>query len=148
MNTEFMDECLRARLEYLQDRFQIEDFRRMFRQEYARRGMVMIQDKASTVKLAGGMTLDAEYGFIFSSKRYLDFAMCMLRHCGFNVIHRREHDRRGEYSAYVVQLGDEFISRRLGSERAGRIRTGLRSISNIDREKKEAAIQEEIKHNF
>ena len=135
MNTEFMDECLRARLDYLQDRFQIEDFRRMFREEYARRGKGMIQDKTVTVKLAGGMTLDAEHGFIFSSKRNLDFALRMLRRWGFNVIHRREHDRRGERSAYVVQLGDEFISRRLGSEKAGHIRTGLRSISNIDREK-------------
>ena len=136
MNTAFLDECFKARMDCLQKRFPLEDFRRNFREEYARRGMVMIQDKVADWELAGGMKLDTEYGFIFSSQRNLDIALRLLRRWGFRITRWREYDHLGEATAYVAQLPDEYLRHHLGSWQAGRVGTGLRSISNVNKEKR------------
>lgn len=39
--------------------------------------------------------------------------------------------------AYIVQLSDEYLRRQVGSDKAGIIRTGLRTLSNVDRTKKQ-----------
>jgi hypothetical protein len=60
-----------------------------------------------------------------------------VRRWGFSVTKRCEHEGGREYTAYIVQLPDEYLRRQLGSDRAGIIRTGLRSLSNVDRTKKQ-----------
>lgn len=143
MDTTFLDECFKARMNTLRGRFPLDDFRKKFREEYARRGIVMIQDKVVNVDLAGGMTLDSDHGFIFSSQRNLDIALWLLRRWGFNVMLRREHDERQVYSAYVVQLPDEYLRRQMGSDRAGIISTGLRSVRDVDRTKRKESSEHE-----
>jgi hypothetical protein len=50
---------------------------------------------------------------------------------------RREHDERRTYTAYIVQLPDDYLTHHVGSDKAGTIRTGLRTLSNVDRTKKQ-----------
>lgn len=130
-----MDECFRARMNHLNGRFPIEDFKRRFKEQYEQNGMVMIQPITNPSQDAV-MIADYEAGFIFKTQHDLDTVLNLLRRWGFNVTTRREHDERRAYTAYIVQLSDEYIARHLGSEKAGMIRTGLRSISNVDRTKK------------
>ena len=137
MNTAFLDECFKARMDILQKRFPLEEFRRKFKEEYARRGMVMIRNKVVNLDLDGGMKLDPDYGFIFSSQHNLDIALRLLRLWGFRIIGRcDEYDHPGEAFAYYIQLPDEYLRRHLGSWQAGRVGTGLRSISNVNKEKR------------
>ena len=133
MNTTFLDECFKARMDYLRGRFPLEDFRKKFKEEYARRGMVMMQPTIVST-LSEGVTHDCSHGFLFKTQRNLDFALWLVRRWGFSVTKRCEHEGGREYAAYIVQLSDEYLRRQVGSDKAGIIRTGLRSISNIDRE--------------
>ena len=137
MNTTFMDECFRARMNHLNSRIPIEDFKRRFKEQYERNGMVMIQPITNPSQDAV-MIADYKAGFIFKTQHDLDAVLNLLRRWGFNVTTWREHDERRAYTAYIVQLPDEYIARHLGSEKAGMIRTGLRSISNVDRTKKQS----------
>ena len=135
MKQTFLDECFKARMDYLRKRFPIEDFRRLFKEQYARNGMVMIQPITNSA-MAGVMIADVECGFMFNNEHNLNVALRLLRLWGFNVTIRREHDEHKEYMAYIVQLPDEYLKRHVGGDKAGSIRTGLRSISNVDRTKK------------
>ncbi len=135
----FLDECFKARVDYVQGRFPLEDFRTKFREEYARRGLVMIQDKLAGCQLERGMTLEPLHGFIFSSRHHLDIALRLLRRCGFSVMRCREYGQQGEATAYVVQLPGEYLRRHLGSSKAGQVSTGLRSIANVNRDKRQKA---------
>ena len=137
MKQTFLDECFKARMDYLQERFQIEDFRKQFKKEYVRHGMVMIQDVTQEMLNSWGMVLDNEHGFIFKTQHNLDIALWLVRRWGFSVTRRCERDGRREYSAYIVQLPDDYLRRTMGSDRAGIISTGLRRLSNVDRTKKQ-----------
>ena len=132
----FLDECFKARMDYLQQRFPIESFRRMFKQQYVRNGLVMIQPIVNK-DMADVIIADSEAGFIFNNEHNLDVALRLLRLWGFDVTMRREHDERKTYTAYIVQLSDEYLRRQLGSDKAGIIQTGLRTLSNVDRTKKQ-----------
>lgn len=134
MNTTFLDECFKARMDYLRERFPLKDFRKKFKEEYARRGMVMMQPTIVST-LSEGVTHDSSHGFLFKTQHNLDIALWLVCRWGFCVTKRCEHEGGREYTAYIVQLSDEYLRRQLGSDKAGIIRTGLRSISNIDREK-------------
>lgn len=136
MDTTFLDECFKARVDYLRERFPLEDFRKKFKEEYARRGMVMMQPTIVS-SLSEGVTLDCSHGFLFKTQHNLDVALRLLRLWGFDVTMRREHDERKAYTAYIVQLPDEYLRRQMGSDKAGIIRTGLRTLSNVDRTKKQ-----------
>ena len=136
MNKTFLDECFKARMDYLQKRFPIESFRRLFKQQYVRNGLVMIQPIVNK-DMDDVMIADSEAGFIFNNEHNLDIALWLVRRWGFSVTKRCEHDGRKEYTAYIVQLPDEYLRRKQGSDKAGIIRTGLRSISNVDRTKKQ-----------
>ena len=87
--------------------------------------------------LSEGVTHDCSHGFLFKTQRNLDIALWLVRRWGFSVTRRCERDGRREYSAYIVQLPDDYLRRTVGSDRAGIISTGLRSISNVDRTKKQ-----------
>ena len=134
MNKTFLDECFKARMDYLQKRFPIESFRRLFKQQYVRNGLGMIQPIVDK-NMDDVMVADSGAGFIFNNEHNLDIALWLVRRWGFSVTKRCEHEGGREYAAYIVQLSDEYLRRQLGSDKAGTIRTGLRSISNIDREK-------------
>lgn len=136
MDTTFLDECFKARVDYLRERFPLEDFRKKFKEEYARRGMVMMQPTIVST-LSEGVTHDCSHGFLFKTQHNLDVALRLLRLWGFDVTIRREHDERKTYTAYIVQLPEEYLRRQLGSDKAGIIRTGLRTLSNVDRTKKQ-----------
>jgi hypothetical protein len=136
MNKTFLDECFKARMDYLQKRFQIESFRRLFKQQYVRNGLVMIQPIVNK-DMDGVMIADSEAGFIFNNEHNLDIALWLVRRWGFSVTKRCEHEGCREYTAYIVQLSDDYLTRHVGSDKAGIIRTGLRSISNVDRTKKQ-----------
>ena len=136
MDKTFLDECFKARMDYLQKRFPIESFRRLFKQQYVRYGLVMIQPIVNK-DMDGVIIADEQHGFIFNNEHNLDIALWLVRRWGFSVTMRREHDDRKEYTAYIVQLSDEYLRRKQGSDKAGIIRTGLRSISNVDRTKKQ-----------
>ena len=136
MNKTFLDECFKARMDYLQKRFPIESFRRLFKQQYVRNGLVMIQPIVNK-DMDGVIIADSEAGFIFNNEHNLDVALRLLRLWGFDVTMRREHDERRAYTAYIVQLPDDYLTHHVGSDKAGIIRTGLRSISNVDRTKKQ-----------
>ena len=123
-------------MDYLQKRFPIESFRRLFKQQYMRNGLVMIQPIANK-DMNDVMIADSDAGFIFNNEHNLDVALRLLRLWGFSVTMRREHDERKAYTAYIVQLPDEYLRRKQGSDKAGIIRTGLRSLSNVDRAKVE-----------
>lgn len=135
MKQTFLDECFKARMDYLRERFPLEDFRKKFKEEYTRRGMVMMQDKPVNMLNSCGMVLDSEHGFIFSSQHNIDIALWLVRRWGFSVTKRCEHEGRKEFSAYIVQLPDEYLRRMVVSDKAGMVKTGLRSISNVDRTK-------------
>ena len=130
-------------MDYLQKRFPIESFRRLFRQQYVRNGLVMIQPIVNK-DMDGVMIADDQHGFLFNSERNLDVALRLLRLWGFDVTMRREHDERRAYTAYIVQLPDEYLTHHVGSDKAGIIRTGLRSISNVDRTKKKKPYDWEV----
>ena len=136
MDTTFLDECFKARMDYLQKRFPIESFRRLFKQQYVRNGLVMIQPIVNK-DMDGVIIADSEAGFMFNNEHNLDIALWLVRRWGFSVTMRRELDVHKTYTAYIVQLSDEYLRRQLGSDRAGIIRTGLRSISNVDRTKRQ-----------
>ena len=136
MNKTFLDECFKARMDYLRDRFPIEDFRRCFKEQYRQNGMVMIQPTTNST-MAAVMIADEQHGFIFRTQHDLDVALRLLRLWGFNVTTRRETDLHREYTAYIVQLPDDYLTHHVGSDRAGSIRTGLRTLSNVDRTKKQ-----------
>ena len=136
MDTTFLDKCFKARMDYLRERFPLEDFRRLFKQQYMRNGLVMIQPIVNK-NMNDVMIADSDAGFIFNNEHNLDVALRLLRLWGFDVTIRREHDERKAYTAYIVQLPDEYLRRQMGSDRAGIIRTGLRSLSNVDRTKKQ-----------
>lgn len=136
MDTTFLDECFKARENYLQKRFPIESFRRLFKQQYVRYGYVMIQPIVNK-DMDGVIIADSEAGFIFNNEHNLDIALWLVRRWGFSVTKRCEHDGSREYTAYIVQLPDEYLRRKQGSDKAGIIRTGLRSLSNVDRTKKQ-----------
>ena len=136
MNKTFLDECFKARMDYLQKRFPIESFRRLFKQQYVRNGLVMIQPIVNK-NIDDVMIADSNAGFIFNNEHNLDVALRLLRLWGFDVTKRREHEGGREYTAYIVQLPDEYLRRQLGSDKAGIIRTGLRTLSNVDRTKVE-----------
>ena len=136
MDKTFLDECFKARMDYLQKRFPIESFRRLFKQQYVRYGLVMIQPIVNK-DMDGVMIADSKVGFIFNNEHNLDIALWLVRRLGFSVTKRCEHEGGREYATYIVQLPDEYLRRQLGSDRAGIIRTGLRSISNVDRTKKQ-----------
>ena len=136
MDTTFLDECFKARVDYLRERFPLEDFRKKFKEEYARCGMVMMQPTIVST-LSEGVALDCSHGFLFKTQHNLDIALWLVRRWGFSVMKRCEHEGGREYTAYIVQLSDEYLRRQLGRDKAGIIRTGLRSISNVDRTKKQ-----------
>ena len=136
MKQTFLDECFKARMDYLQKRFPIESFRRLFKQQYVRNGLVMIQPIVNK-DMDGVIIADSEAGFIFNNEHNLDIALWLVRRWGFSVTKRCEHDDRKEYTAYIVQLPDDYLTHHVGSDKAGIIRTGLRSISNVDRTKKQ-----------
>ena len=136
MDTTFLDECFKARMDYLQKRFPIESFRRLFKQQYVRYGYVMIQSIVNK-NMDDVMVADSKVGFMFNNEHNLDIALWLVRRWGFSVTMRRELDVHKTYTAYIVQLSDEYLRRQLGSDRAGIIRTGLRSISNVDRTKRQ-----------
>ena len=136
MNKTFLDECFKARMDYLQKRFPIESFRRLFKQQYVRYGYVMIQPIVNK-NMDGVMVADSGAGFMFNNEHNLDVALRLLRLWGFEVTMRREHDERRAYTAYIVQLPDDYLTHHVGSDKAGIIRTGLRSLSNVDRTKKQ-----------
>lgn len=136
MDTTFLDECFKARMDYLRERFPLEDFRRLFKQQYVRYGLVMIQPIVNK-DMYDVMIADNEAGFIFNNEHNLDVALRLLRLWGFSVTTRREHDERRAYTAYIVQLPDDYLTHHVGSDKAGIIRTGLRSLSNVDRTKKQ-----------
>ena len=136
MEKTFLDECFKARMDNLRDRFPIEDFRRCFKDQYRQNGMVMIQPTTNST-MAAVMIADEQHGFIFRTQHDLDVALRLLRLWGFNVTTRRETDLHREYTAYIVQLPDDYLTHHVGSNKAGIIRTGLRSISNVDRTKRQ-----------
>ena len=136
MDTTFLDECFKARMDYLQKRFPIESFRRLFKQQYVRNGLVMIQPIVNK-DMDGVIIADSEAGFIFNNEHNLDIALWLVRRWGFSVTMRREHDERKAYTAYIVQLPDDYLTHHVGSDKAGIIRTGLRTPSNVDRTKKQ-----------
>ena len=136
MNKTFLDECFKARMDYLQKRFPIESFRRLFKQQYVRNGLVMIQPIVNK-DMDGVIIADSEAGFIFNNEHNLDIALWLVRRWGFSITKRCEHDGRKEYTAYIVQLPDDYLTRHVGSDKAGIIRTGLRTLSNVDRTKKQ-----------
>lgn len=123
-------------MDYLRKRFPIESFRRLFKQQYVRNGLVMIQPIVNK-DMDGVIIADSEAGFIFNNEHNLDIALWLVHRWGFSVTMRREHDERKAYTAYIVQLPDEYLRRKQGSDKAGIIRTGLRSLSNVDRAKVE-----------
>ena len=137
MEQKFMDECFRARMEYTRDRFPLEEFRKRFLEDYTHYGKVTIQGEILSMPNVGGLVNNREYGFAFSNQHSLDFALRLIRRWGFDVIHVRKRKAIREYTAYIVQLPQEYIVRHLGSERAGIIRTGLRSIKDIDMTKRQ-----------
>lgn len=139
MDTTFLDECFKARMDYLWKRFPLEDFRKKFKEEYARRGMVMMQPTIIST-LSEGVAHDCLHGFLFKTQHNLDVALRLLRLWGFNVTMRREHDEHKTYTAYIAQLPDDYLTHHVGSDKAGIIRTGLRSISNVDRTKETKAV--------
>ena len=136
MNKTFLDECFKARMDYLRKRFPVEEFRQYFKEQYRRNGVVMIQPIVNK-DMDGVMIADDRHGFMFNSERNLDVALRLLRLWGFDVTKRREHDERRAYTAYIVQLPDDYLTRHVGSDKAGIIRTGLRTLSNVDRTKKQ-----------
>ena len=136
MDKTFLDECFKARMDYLQKRFPIESFRRLFKQQYVRNGLVMILPIVNK-NMDGVMVADSKAGFIFNNEHNLDIALWLVRRWGFSVTKRCEHEGGKEYTAYIVQLPDDYLTRHVGSDKAGIIRTGLRSISNVDRTKKQ-----------
>jgi len=136
MEKTFLDECFKARMDYLQKRFPIESFRRLFKQQYVRNGLVMIQPIVNK-DMNDVMIADSDAGFIFNNEHNLDVALRLLRLWGFDVTTRREHDERRTYTAYIVQLPDDYLTHHVGSNKAGIIRTGLRTLSNVDRTKVE-----------
>ena len=136
MNKTFLDECFKARMDYLRKRFPIESFRRLFKQQYVRYGLVMIQPIVNK-DMNDVMIADSNSGFTFNNEHDLDVALRLLRLWGFDVTMRREHDERKTYTAYIVQLPDDYLTHHVGSDRAGIVRTGLRTLSNVDRTKKQ-----------
>jgi len=145
MNKTFLDECFKARMDYQQKRFPIKSFRRLFKQQYMRNGLVQLQPIVNK-NMDDVMIADNNVGFIFNNEHNLDVALRLLRLWGFNVTMRREHDEHKTYTAYIAQLSDDYLRRQLGSNRAGIVRTGLRSLSNVDRVKKQK--QELEQHGF
>jgi len=123
-------------MDYLRKRFPIESFRRLFKQQYVRYGLVMIQPIVNK-DMNDVMIADSNSGFTFNNEHDLDVALRLLRLWGFDVTMRREHDERKTYTAYIVQLPDDYLTHHVGSDRAGIVRTGLRTLSNVDRTKKQ-----------
>jgi len=136
MEKTFLDECFKARMDYLQKRFPIESFRQLFKQQYVRNGLVMIQPIVNK-DMNDVMIADDQHGFLFNSERNLDVALRLLRLWGFDVTMRRERDERRTYTAYIVQLPDDYLTHHVGSDKAGIISTRLRTLSNVDRTKKQ-----------
>jgi len=108
MNKTFLDECFKARVDCLRERFPLEDFRKKFKEEYARRGMVMMQPTIVST-LSEGVTHDGSHGFLFKTQHNLDTALWLVRRWGFSVTMRCEHEGGREYTAYIVQLPDEYL---------------------------------------
>jgi hypothetical protein len=123
-------------MNHLNGRIPIEDFKRRFKEQYERNGMVMIQPITNPSQDAV-MIADYKAGFIFKTQHDLDAVLNLLRRWGFNVTTWREHDERRAYTAYIVQLPDDYLTHHVGSDKAGIIRTGLRTLSNVDRTKKQ-----------
>ena len=98
MDTTFLDECFKARMDYLRKRFPIESFRRLFKQQYVRNGLVMIQPIVNK-DMDGVIIADSEAGFIFNNEHNLDIALRLVRRWGFGVTMRQEHDERKTYTA-------------------------------------------------
>ena len=143
MNKTFLDECFKARMDYKRNRFPIEDFRRCFKEQYRRNGVVMIQPIVNK-DMYDVMIADDQHGFLFNSERNLDVALRLLHLWGFSVTIRREHDEYMERTAYIVQLPDEYLKHHVGSDKAGIIRTGLRTLGNVDRTKKKKTVNLDI----
>ena len=131
-----MDKCFKARMEYQQNKFPLDEFRKRFLEDYTRYGKVTIQGEILSMPNIGGLVNNREYGFVFSNQHSLDFALRLIRRWGFDVIHVRKRNASKECTAYIVQLPHEYVVRHVGSERAGIIRTGLRSIKDIDMTKR------------
>lgn len=134
MKESFMDECFRAWA--MSNRFPLKDFRKKFLEEYARKGMVLIQPMILDDQFDGGMRVDNQHGFIFSRQDFLDIALRLLRRWGFDVMLIREIYENRAMTAYLVDLPDEYIRRHCGSYIAGVVRTYHRSKQNVDMTKK------------
>ena len=143
MNKAFLDECFKARMDYQQKRFPLESFRRLFRQQYMRNGLVQLQPIVNK-NMDDVMIADNNIGFIFNNEHNLDVALRLLRLWGFRVTMRREHYERKTYTAYIAQLPDDYLTHHLGSNRAGIVRTGLRRLSNVDWTKKKKPVNLDI----
>ena len=134
MKRTFLDECFKAWMDYPRDRFPLEDFRRCFKEQYRRNGIVMIQP-ITNKHMDGVMIADVQHGFMFNNEHNLEIAMRLIRLWGFNITTRLEHDDIRSYTAYIVHLPEEYLLHHLGRNKSGIIRTYLRRIANVDRTK-------------
>lgn len=135
MNTEFMDKCFQARMNCKRRRFPLQEFKQKFIELFAQDGLVIIQTNTIPNMCAGVMDAGSGFGFVFDCQHNRDIALRLLRKWGFKIVLRREYDGSQELSAYAVQLPDEYLSRKISSDKRGEIRTGLRSTEYIDKTK-------------
>lgn len=127
MNTKLMDECFRARMDELRNRFPLMKFRDEFVREFARQGIVYIQPKAVGVC---SVYADRNCGLIFSQQEHIETALRLLRRWGFDV--EEWHDRKNYKKwAYAVMLPEVYLRNKQSSDKLGERRTALRSLREI-----------------
>lgn len=122
-----LDECFRARMDVLRNRFPLREFRREFVAQFARKGTVFIQGAA--IDIADAMVSDESHGLIFSCQQHIDKALRLVRRWGFEVVERRT---QGNIPCYQVLLPEEYLLRQMGSLNIGQRRTQLRSQRHND----------------
>lgn len=88
MNNYLMDKCFRARMQKKKELFPIDDFKEKFVDEFAKRGIVFIQDTVLQTKLYDEIEIDDKHGMMFNSQKNLNIAIRLLRRWGFSVTAR------------------------------------------------------------
>lgn len=135
MNTYLMDECFRARMQQKKELFPIDDFREKLVDEFAKRGIVFIQDTVLQTKLYDEIEIDDNCGMMFNSQKNLNIAIRLLRRWGFSVTAIAATDEhRG---CYIVQMPDAYLRNKISKDKLGIIHTGIRSYHSRDIMKKQ-----------
>lgn len=125
MNTNLIDECFRARMQQKRELFPVSEFRQMIIEDYAKHGIVYIQDTIINPDNVKAIVLDPVCGLLFNSQKNLNIALRLLRRWGFSVTTIKANSNH--CGCYIVQLPKEYLRNKIGKDQLGTIYTGIRS---------------------